>query len=103
MRKHKDAPAVKKQGTRKETVGRLAAKPLTVAIASPGWTRPDGSRNFLGLPSEIGIVSRGMLTLLKPARMILAGACLAAAVGAWGRSGPIHRTLRPLAMGNAFV
>ncbi len=25
------------------------------------------------------------------------------ATGAWGRSGPQHRTLRPLAMGNAFV
>lgn len=28
---------------------------------------------------------------------------LALAAGAWGRSGPEHRTLRPLAMGNAFV
>jgi hypothetical protein len=28
---------------------------------------------------------------------------LAMAIGAWGRSGPEHRTLRPLAMGNAFV
>lgn len=32
---------------------------------------------------------------------LLAMAALAA--GAWGRTGPIHRTLRPLAMGNAFV
>jgi hypothetical protein len=28
---------------------------------------------------------------------------LGLAAGAWGRSGPEHRTLRPLAMGNAFV
>jgi hypothetical protein len=30
-------------------------------------------------------------------------AVLGLALGAWGRSGPEHRTLRPLAMGNAFV
>ncbi len=37
-------------------------------------------------------------------RVILpALAVLAIALGAWGRSGPEHRTLRPLAMGNAFV
>ncbi len=28
---------------------------------------------------------------------------MACVVGAWGRSGPEHRTLRPLGMGNAFV
>jgi anaerobic selenocysteine-containing dehydrogenase len=38
------------------------------------------------------------LALLLPA-----AAALAMAAGAWGRSGPEHRTLRPLAMGNAFV
>ena len=30
-------------------------------------------------------------------------ALLSLAVGGWGRSGPEHRTLRPLSMGNAFV
>ncbi len=36
------------------------------------------------------------------ARAIPVAAALAFSLG-WGRSGPIHRTLRPLAMGNAFV
>jgi hypothetical protein len=34
---------------------------------------------------------------------IAMAACLAAVPASWGRSGPEHRTLRPLAMGNAFV
>lgn len=36
-------------------------------------------------------------------RRLPALALLALASAAWGRSGPEHRTLRPLAMGNAFV
>jgi hypothetical protein len=41
----------------------------------------------------------------RPASRALAAAVAAAclAAPAWGRSGPEHRTLRPLAMGNAFV
>ena len=41
----------------------------------------------------------------RPASLALAAALAAAclAAPAWGRSGPEHRTLRPLAMGNAFV
>jgi hypothetical protein len=42
-----------------------------------------------------------MKTLRLTAVTALALACTGAA--AWGRSGPLHRTLRPLAMGNAFV
>ena len=44
---------------------------------------------------------------LAKRRMGLSGffgaACLTVVTAAWSSSGPIHRTLRPLAMGNAFV
>ncbi|HKP97709.1 MAG TPA: hypothetical protein VJ385_18350 [Fibrobacteria bacterium] len=36
-------------------------------------------------------------------RVLPVAAAMSLALGAWGRSGPEHRTLRPLAMGNAFV
>src|SRR3954470_3284582 len=39
----------------------------------------------------------------RPLFTSLAALCVACLACAWGRSGPEHRTLRPLAMGNAFV
>jgi hypothetical protein len=39
----------------------------------------------------------------KPTALFPTLVLLAMAVGSWGRSGPEHRTLRPLSMGNAYV
>jgi hypothetical protein len=82
-------------------------KALTVALAAgKWWRRAEADRKaeaaFLAADRELGLVSRGFRPLL-PSRVLPALALLGLAVGAWGRSGPEHRTLRPLAMGNAFV
>lgn len=47
--------------------------------------------------------SRKLRSTLAPAGIALAATLAIAATPALGRSGPEHRTLRPLAMGNAFV
>ncbi|MDB5050144.1 MAG: hypothetical protein JWO30_3215 [Fibrobacteres bacterium] len=79
------------------------SKALTVALAAGGWWRAQKAKAaFLAADRELGLVSRGF----KPMTglpVLPAIAALALALGAWGRSGPEHRTLRPLAMGNAFV
>ena len=80
-----------------------ASKALTVALAAGKWWRTQKAKTaFLAADRELGLVSRGFrpMTALRALPLV---AVLGLAIGAWGRQGPEHRTLRPLAMGNAFV
>jgi hypothetical protein len=79
------------------------AKALTVAVAAGGWWREQKAKAaFLAADRELGLISRGFRPMTA-LRALPAIAVLGLAFGAWGRTGPEHRTLRPLAMGNAFV
>jgi hypothetical protein len=54
--------------------------------------------------SKTNFPSAARIRTAKAPPTILAGlALLSGAVDIWGRSGPEHRTLRPLSMGNAYV
>ncbi len=80
-----------------------ASKALTVALAAGRWWNAQKAKTaFLAVDRELGLISRGFRPL-SGGRVLPLLAVLGLVVGAFGRQGPEHRTLRPLAMGNAFV
>ena len=111
MQKHmntqKSAKAVRAATSGKQAAAEngVAAKALTVAVAAGNWWRTQKAKAaFLAADRELGLISRGFrpMTGLRTLPLMTA-AVVGLSLGAWGRSGPLHRTLRPLAMGNAFV
>ncbi|GEM_PF-356173 len=88
---------------REAAAPQTAYRALTVALAAGSWWRTQKAKTaFLAADRELGLISRGFRPMTA-LRVLPALVGLGLALGAWGRQGPEHRTLRPLAMGNAFV
>ena len=109
MQKHMNTTQSEKQYRsallRKNTKEQKDPAGMAVSVASGAgswWRDQKAKAAFLVADRELGLVSRGFRSMIV-VRTLPVIAVLAMALGAWGRSGPEHRTLRPLAMGNAFV